>query len=164
MKVGVLSDSHDHLDRLALAVQHLRDREVELVLHAGDFIAPFTVPVLHRVGVPIRAVFGNNDGERIGLKARFDALGHQLSERPQAYEFSGKRFLLLHEPVALEALEGSPHYDLVVYGHTHQLDIRHTASGALLLNPGEVCGWVTGQAHCCVVDLSTRQVEVIALT
>ena len=164
MKVGVLADSHDHLDRLALAVQHLRERKVELVLHAGDFIAPFTVPVLHEVGVPVRAVFGNNDGERIGLKARFEALGHQVSERPQAYEFAGRRFLVLHEPVALEALEGSPHYDLVVYGHTHQVDLRCPTQGALLINPGEVCGWVTGQANCCVVDLETRQVELITLS
>jgi putative phosphoesterase len=164
VRVGVLSDSHDHLDRLALAVRHLRDRKVELVLHAGDFIAPFTIPVLHEVGCPIRAVFGNNDGERVGLFQRLTGLGHSVGERPQAYEFGGKRFLLQHEPSALDALEGSPLYDLVVYGHTHQSDWRRPDQGALVLNPGEVCGWVTGQARCAVVDLSTRQLEVIELT
>ena len=163
MRVGVLSDSHDHLDRLAEAVRHLRDRKVELVLHAGDFIAPFTIPVLHEVGCPIRAVFGNNDGERIGLFQRLTSLGHQVGERPQAYEFSGRRFLLQHEPSALDALEGSPHYDLVVYGHTHKADWRCPEKGAPILNPGEVCGWVTGKAQCCVVDLATRQLEVIPL-
>lgn len=163
MLVGVLSDSHDHLDRLTLAVQHLRDRKVELVLHAGDFIAPFTIPVLHQVGCPIRAVFGNNDGERIGLHTRLTGLGHQLNERPFAYQFAGKRFLLLHEPAALEALEGSPQYDLVVYGHTHQVDLRQPASGALLVNPGEVCGWVTGKATCAVVDLERRLIELVSL-
>lgn len=163
MLVGVLSDSHDHLDRLALAVQHLRDRKVQLVLHAGDFIAPFTIPILNQVGCPIRAVFGNNDGERVGLHARLTGLGHQLNERPCAYEFGGKRFLLLHEPAALEALEGSSHYDLVVYGHTHQVDLRQPASGALLVNPGEVCGWVTGQATCAVVDLERRSIDLISL-
>jgi putative phosphoesterase len=163
MLVGVMSDSHDHLDRLSLAVQQLRDRKIELLLHAGDFIAPFTLPVLHQVGCPIRAVFGNNDGERVGLHARLTGLGHQLCERPQAYEFNARRFLLLHEPVALEALEGSPHYDLVVYGHTHQIDLRQPAQGALLLNPGEVCGWVTGKATCAVVDLARRHIELITL-
>lgn len=164
MRVGVLSDSHDHLDRLTLAVRHLREQKVELVLHAGDFIAPFTIPVLHQVGCPVRAVFGNNDGERVGLTQRMTHFGHQVLERPQAYEFQGKRFLLLHEPAALESLEGSPHYDLVVYGHTHQVDLRPIPpSGAILLNPGEVCGWVTGQAHCAVVDLSQRSVELIPI-
>lgn len=163
MKVGVLSDSHDHLDRLALAVRHLREQKVELVLHAGDFIAPFTIPVLHEVGCPIRAVFGNNDGERVGLYNRLTGLGHQLQERPQSYEFGGKRFLLLHEPAALECLEASPHYDLVVYGHTHQVDIRRPEKGALLLNPGEVCGWVTGRATCAVVDLASREISLLEL-
>ena len=163
MLVGVMSDSHDHLDRLTLAVQQLRDRKVELLLHAGDFIAPFTIPILHEVGCPIRAVFGNNDGERVGLHNRLTGLGHQLCERPQAYSFGERRFLLLHEPAALEALEGSPHYDLVVYGHTHQIDVRQPESGALILNPGEVCGWVTGKASCAVVDLARRQIEILSL-
>jgi putative phosphoesterase len=158
-----MSDSHDHLDRLALAVQQLRDRKIELLLHAGDFIAPFTIPVLDQVGCPIRAVFGNNDGEKVGLHTRLTGLGHQLSERPQAYEWKGRRFLLLHEPAALDALEGSPHYDLVVYGHTHQIDLRQPETGALLLNPGEVCGWVTGKASCAVVNLAQRQIELIEL-
>lgn len=164
MKIGVLADSHDHLDRLTLAVQQLRNHQVELVLHAGDFIAPFTVPVMHEVGCPILAVFGNNDGERIGLHARFSALGHQVKERPQAFTDGDRRFLLLHEPVALDTLTGSPDYDLVIYGHTHEPDIRVPPEGALLVNPGEVCGWLTGKATCAVVDLSERKVELLSLT
>lgn len=163
MKVGVLSDSHDHLDRLTLAVAQLRERQVELVLHAGDFIAPFTLPVLHQVNCPIRAVFGNNDGERVGLFQKMSSLGHLLQERPSAYEFGGRRFLLLHEPVALDSLVGSPDFDLVVYGHTHQIDIRTPTRGAMLVNPGEVCGWVTGQASCAVVDLERREVDLFYL-
>ena len=163
MKIGVLSDSHDHLDRLSAAVQALRDHEVDLVLHGGDFIAPFTIPVLHRVERPIRAVFGNNDGEKVGLAAAFAKFGHTVAERPCAYEFEGKRLLLLHEPVALETLEGSSHYDLVVYGHTHKVDVRIPDQGALLVNPGEVCGWLTGKATCAVVDLARRQVEILDL-
>lgn len=163
MKIGILADSHDHLDRLSLAVQQLQNQKVELVLHAGDFIAPFTIPVLHGVGCPIQAVFGNNDGERIGLHSKMTSLGHQVMERPHAYDYLGKRILLLHEPFALDTLAGSPHYDLVVYGHTHQIDVRTPAEGALLLNPGEVCGWVTGKASCAIVDLQTRRIEVIPL-
>lgn len=159
----MLADSHDHLDRLALAVRRLRDLKVELALHAGDLISPFSVPVLHEVGCPVRAVFGNNDGERVGLHLKFAALGHQVAERPQALEWHGKRILLQHEPVALQSLTGSPDFDLVVYGHTHVSDLRVPDSGALLVNPGEVGGWVTGKATCAVVDLAQRTVELISL-
>jgi len=34
MLVGVIADSHDHLDRLKRAVQQLKDRKIELLLHA----------------------------------------------------------------------------------------------------------------------------------
>jgi len=160
MKIGVLSDSHDHLDHLSLAVQCLRREQVELVLHAGDFISPFTIPVLHQVGVPIKAVFGNNDGEKVGLSARFQSLGHEVQERPFAYEWKGKKLLLLHEPVALDTLVGSKEYDLVVYGHTHEIDVRQPEQGALLVNPGEVCAWVKGLCSCAVVDLASRRVDI----
>ncbi|MFN8605959.1 MAG: metallophosphoesterase [Vulcanimicrobiota bacterium] len=163
MLVGVMSDSHDHLDRLRLAVRQLRDRKVELLLHAGDFISPFSVPILNEMGCPIRAVFGNNDGEKVGLKARFSAFGHEVQERPFAYEFQGRRFLLLHEPVALDTLAGCAEYDLVVYGHTHEVEVRHPEHGALLLNPGEVCGWLTERPTCAVVDLARRHIEILDL-
>lgn len=163
MLVGVMADSHDHLDRLRLAVRQLRERKIDLLLHAGDFVAPFTVPLLHEVGCPIRAVFGNNDGEKVGLKARFSGLGHEVQERPFAYEYQGKRFLLLHEPVALDTLTGCSEYDLVVYGHTHEIEVRIPGQGALLLNPGEVCGWLTQKPTCAVVDLGRRQIEILNL-
>lgn len=163
MKVGVLSDSHDHLTRLGEAVEILRVAGVELLLHAGDFISPFSVPLLAKAGCPVKAVFGNNDGERVGLTQRFAAIGAEVRERPFLYEHEGKRLLLLHEPFALDTLVGSSHYDLVVYGHTHQFDLRVPESGAILLNPGEVCGWVTGKASGAIVDLAARSVETFDL-
>ncbi|MEW6281525.1 MAG: metallophosphoesterase [Candidatus Eremiobacterota bacterium] len=158
MKLGVLSDSHDHLDNLKRACARLKELQVDRLIHAGDFVAPFTLPVLGGVGCPVLAVFGNNDGERVGLARGFANLG-ELRERPHEFELGGRRLLLLHEPVALEALTAA--YDLVIYGHTHKLDVRGN-----LLNPGEVCGWVTGRATCAVVELDEQgppRIEVLEL-
>ena len=167
MIIGVLADSHDHLDHLARAVELLRERRVDLVLHAGDFISPFTIPPLEKVGCPVLAVFGNNDGERVGLHARFAQIGAELHERPWTYTFEGPagkaRIHLQHEPVALNTFTGSPDFDLVVYGHTHAIDVRVPESGAILVNPGEVCGWLTGRPTCALISLSDRKVEIIEL-
>lgn len=159
MLIGVLADSHDHLDHLQTAVESLDRRGVQAVLHAGDFVAPFTIPLLAKLKVPVHGVFGNNDGERVGLKARWGDMG-SLAERPNELELEGHKILLEHEPVALEALAGG-YYHLVVYGHTHRLDIRPGAT--LIVNPGEVCGWLTRRPTAAVVDLANQEVEVIDL-
>lgn len=159
MLLGVLADSHDHLDRLKAAVQRFSERKVQAVLHAGDFVAPFTIPVLGAAGVRVHGVFGNNDGERVGLWRRFQDIG-ELHERPFELTLGDHRILMQHEPVALDALSG---YDLVVYGHTHEVDVRRPDQGPLVVNPGEVCGWVTGRATAALVDLATRDVELLEL-
>jgi putative phosphoesterase len=163
VKIGVLADSHDHLDYLARAVELLRERKVDLVLHAGDFISPFTIPPLATVGCPVLAVFGNNDGERVGLQARFAQMGAELHERPWSYAYQGVRILLQHEPVALDTFVGSEDFDLVVYGHTHAVDVRIPNQGAILVNPGEVCGWLSGRPTCAIVSLTERTVEILEL-
>ena len=48
MRIGVLSDTHDHLGYLRRAVDALCDLQVELALYAGDYVAPFVVNELHK--------------------------------------------------------------------------------------------------------------------
>ena len=158
MKIGVLADSHDHLDNLRKAMAVFQKAGVKQVIHAGDFVAPFTLPVLGEAGVPVTGVFGNNDGERVGLSRGFARLG-ELHERPHELALNGRRIIVLHEPIALPELASA--FDLVIYGHTHKVDVRQN-----LLNPGEVCGWVTGRTSVALVDLSKKgapKIEIVDL-
>ena len=66
MKIGVLSDSHDNVPMVKKAVELFNSEGVELVIHAGDFIAPFVVAAMGDLKCRVVGVFGNNDGERIG--------------------------------------------------------------------------------------------------
>jgi putative phosphoesterase len=161
LRLGVLADSHDHLDFLEKAVDLFRQRQVQAVVHAGDFVAPFTVPVLGQAGCKVYGVYGNNDGERVLLQRRFAEIGGELHERPHEFELGGQRVLVLHEPVGLEGLARAGTWALVVYGHTHQVDLREGPT--VILNPGEVCGWLTGRATAAVVELPQGWVEVVEL-
>ncbi|HCL90984.1 MAG TPA: YfcE family phosphodiesterase, partial [Candidatus Atribacteria bacterium] len=42
MKIGIISDTHDNLPKIKKAVGIFNREKVELVLHAGDFVSPFT--------------------------------------------------------------------------------------------------------------------------
>lgn len=161
MKLGVLADSHDHLDHLRRAVEAVVARGATALVHAGDFVAPFTIPVLGRPGLPVYGVFGNNDGERVGLKARFAEIGGELHERPHEFVLGRHRVLVLHEPFGLEGLAAAGTWSLVVYGHTHQVD--HRPGATPILNPGEVCGWLTGRPTAAVADLEDGSVEILDL-
>jgi len=65
----------------------------------------------------------------------------------------------MHEPKFIDALVKSGEYDLVVYGHTHEIDIRE--GKALVINPGEACGWISGRATAVVLDTGTMRPRVI---
>ncbi|MCS7208947.1 MAG: metallophosphoesterase [Fimbriimonadales bacterium] len=161
MRIGILSDTHDHLENLRRAVDALNDLQVELVLHAGDYVAPFVVNELARLKCRVQGIFGNNDGERLGLAKRLSEVG-QVQVQPLFLQLEGCRIAMVHEPEPVEAFARSGLYDLVVYGHTHQQELR-TVDACLVINPGEVCGWLTGKATCAVVALPERTVEIIPL-
>ena len=79
--IGIMSDSHDNLDAIKLAVELFNKLRCELVIHAGDFIAPFAAHELSKLNCPVKAVFGNCDGEKKGLEKAFQSIG-EIKEAP----------------------------------------------------------------------------------
>ena len=160
MKVGILADSHDNMPMVARAVELFNKEKVELVLHAGDFISPITANEFARLKASLIGIFGNNDGDKLYLTEQFCNIGKLY---PDFHEFTvgGKHGVLMHEPKFIDALIKSRHYDLVVYGHTHNIDIRE--GKPLIINPGECGGWLTGRATVVILDTETMQPRLIDL-
>jgi uncharacterized protein len=164
MKVGIMSDSHDHLVNIRKAVEIFNEAGVGFVLHAGDFVAPFVANELQKLKCPLLGVFGNNDGERIGLQNRLKSFGAEVKVQPAFIELDGKRFVIVHEHELVDALAESGKFDVVVYGHTHNADIRKASNGCLIDHyPGEVCGWLTGKPTVAILDTETMEVRLMEL-
>jgi putative phosphoesterase len=161
MLVGIISDSHDNLPAVEAAAILLRERRVELVLHAGDIVAPFVAPVLARCGARVLAVYGNNDGERAGLRKRFKDIG-ELKGDVAELEAGGKLIAVYHgtETALAEALVAGGKYDLVVLGHTHKPEILKRGR-TLVVNPGECCGYLSGKRTLAVLDTDSMNAEII---
>ena len=163
--VGLIADTHDHLPMVRAAVRALNHEGVELVLHAGDFIAPFVLPELMKLRASFIGVFGNNDGDRELLKKkaserdRFEIRGGFAS-----ISLNGIQIALLHghESDLLKSLLRQGAFDLVVYGHTHRLDTTHHGK-TLVVNPGEVCGYLSGTSTIAVYDTNTSEIDIIEL-
>lgn len=158
MLIGVISDSHDNLPAIRKAVEEFNKREVDLVLHAGDYISPFAVEELGNLNCELQGVLGNNDGEIEGIKEKAERIG-EIHEVPATLEVSGREIILTHKPLEKDFTEM---FDLVVNGHTHEPKIEEK-NGSLVVNPGESSGWLTGNRTVALVDLEEMEAEIIAL-
>lgn len=156
MLIGIMSDTHDHLDNMRKACALFAAQNVRHILHAGDFASPFTYRVLKDYQGGFTAIFGNNDGDRVLIKQMY---GDSVHAQPYAFALADRQIVMMHEHHVVDALAASGMYDLVVYGHTHEAVIKQVG-GTLVVNPGEVCGWLYGKPSVALVDLATMQAEI----
>jgi putative phosphoesterase len=162
--VGILSDTHDNLPLIDEAVTQLNQYGVGTVLHAGDYISPFTITHFEPLKAKIIGVYGNNCAERSLLKKRFKDIDGDLRGFFAEVSLEGVKIALLHghDEELLNSSVNSCAYDVVVHGHTHQVKIQQVGN-TLVINPGEVCGYLTGKATMAVLDLQTRKVAVASI-
>ena len=170
MLVGVMSDSHDAIRNVETAVNVFKREGVDVVIHLGDIVAPFTLARIASslAGARVEAVFGNNCGEKpllIETARRFDV---NIGDPPRVVNVGGRKLLLVHgfgspeQTVELvEALALSGKWDGVLYGHTHKPDYRYV-QGRLILNPGEVAG-VFGKPTVALLDTDTLRARIVEL-
>jgi hypothetical protein len=167
--IAVISDSHDHRDNILKAVSIINEKNVEALIHCGDFIAPFVKKWFDRLNDSIKnqffGVFGNNDGERLYLK---QILG-QICVFPQngnehIIELGGKRIFVSHMPKkeTIDALANSGMFDIILSGHSH-LMVNRKHKDVLILNPGEICGYLTDKPTFAIIDTETMAAEIIEL-
>jgi uncharacterized protein len=159
--IGILSDSHDNLVEVRKAVRLFNDAGCDLVIHAGDFVAPFTADELRNLRAPVKAVYGNCDGEKAGLARVFQGLG-LIQEAPLAFSHAGCRFAVCHLDTPVLGYADSGAFDVIVFGHTHR-PVVESRDGVLLINPGEAGGWLRGKGTVALFDPAARTADIITL-
>lgn len=159
--IGIMSDSHDNVDAVRAVVSLFNSSGCDLVLHAGDFVAPFAARELANLACPVKAVYGNCDGEKQGLSKTIQPFG-EIKKAPFVFDWKGAKFLLTHVDYSRSSHLSSQKPDFLIYGHTHKSDVR-TRGKTLLINPGEAGGWVSGKKTVALLDLETRTADIVPL-
>jgi putative phosphoesterase len=54
-------------------------------------------------------------------------------------------------------------FDLILFGHTHR-PLTMRMGKALVINPGETCGLMSGRPTCAVVDLDAMSSSIIDIS
>jgi putative phosphoesterase len=165
MLVGLMADTHDCLPMVEKAIKKFNEEKVELVLHAGDYVAPFVIPKFKDLKAKLIGVFGNNDGDRELLKKRFSE-NAKLEIRGNFAEIKvgNAKIALLHgsEEELLKALIESETFNIVVHGHTHKAE-TYRKGKTLVVNPGEVCGYLTGKSTIALLDTEKIEAKIVSL-
>jgi putative phosphoesterase len=162
MRVGLMADSHDRIPAIAEFVRIMQESGVSMLLHAGDYVAPFALAPIEEASMSLAGVFGRTDGDTQGLLAKATAcFGAELFEGPHSFELGGQRILVVHDigdvqPRSIEA------HSIVLHGFTHQQEMK-TRGDTLIVNPGESCGWLFGTPKAAILDLDDKTVEFLSL-
>lgn len=166
-----MSDTHDQLPNVDKAVKILVDSGAELVLHAGDYCSPFVISHFKPFKGKFIGVFGNNDGDHEFLKKRFIEFGLDIRGIFAEIKIDNLRVALLHggEPGSppglselLKSLIDAECYDVVVHGHVHEAK-AYRKGKKLIINPGEVCGYLTEKPSIAIWDTRTMDVKIIPI-
>ncbi len=158
MKIAIMSDTHDNIWNLEDALTIIKDENAGLIIHCGDFVAPFMLKELDKADIPVYGVLGNNDGSQYLLTKTaltitenftlFDLIGH--------VEVENFKICFTHQEEVAEGLAATGKYDLVCFGHSHEYKLGQIGD-TIFLNPGEIMG-KNGEPGFCIVDSSTGAV------
>lgn len=166
MKIGVVSDSHDHKLLLRAAITDAVARGASSILHCGDIVAPSSLERLGHHEVDIHVIHGNNVGDGVGMARLVADPSNRIRYHGQdaELELGGRRIFIVHYPHYARAMAATGDYDLVCCGHTHHANVEMQANLAgretPIVNPGTIAGLGAAPTYA-MVDLSTLKCEIV---
>ena len=162
MKIGILSDTHNHRHNTEIALATLRERGVEHLIHCGDVTTPEIVYLF--AGWPVTVVLGNMDTARADLQAAARQIGAMPPAPSREIEIDGVWIGVTHghDSSLLHKMMISGKYAYLCCGHTHrrQDEFRRPYS-VRLINPGALGGSQPQTRSAAVLDVTTGALEFI---
>ncbi|MEM8899863.1 MAG: metallophosphoesterase family protein [Bacteroidota bacterium] len=182
MKIGIISDIHDHVHHLTPALSYLQPH-TDCLFCLGDLCSPFVLGMLGRLyDKPVHLVMGNNDADLFRMMTvaskkenahlyMHGESAHLVLDDNQFKPFSVRKDQprdaftvgLTHFPDIAISMHKSGIYQLVCYGHDHTQNHPYAAP-PLLVNPGSIMGYQPGKdqylpPEFCILDTETLDLQ-----
>lgn len=155
MKIGIISDTHDELRNLELALDVLHDEGVTRIIHCGDVSGIEIVRALE--GFDVWIVQGNVDHPYLLNRVVDRVLGQGRLAWTHHLTFDGHALAVAHghNEELVGSLASSGEFAYVLHGHTHEKS-DHLVRRTRVINPGALGG--RGRIKSlCVLDLETDE-------
>lgn len=159
MRLAILSDTHSREATVRKALDLVRARAADCILHCGD-IEDASCVFLFPEGTQF--VFGNCDWDKGAIRQAVDAIGGTLHENFGHLDLEGTRLAFVHghDGTLLRDLIASEAYDFLFHGHTHV--IRDEMVGTTrVINPGALHR--AARKTFALLDLPAGQVEWVVV-
>ena len=155
MKIGIMSDSHGNVGAIRRAVAVFNREKVDLVVHAGDYVAPPSAKELLSLNSELVTVFGNMDMKKPGVAAAIREIIPHIQEPPLCRTIGGRKIAVTHN---LEATRAHIPADanIIIHGHLHRCEVRCDA-GRFWVNPG------MAQHSIAILDTETMTCRIEAM-
>ena len=149
MIVAIFSDSHDNVWNLEKAMERVAEEQAEILIHCGDYCAPFVLAELAKFRGEVHGIFGNVDGDKFLMADFVHTKFSNITLHGDVGELDieGRKVAFVHDPKLARALAATAEYDIVFYGHTHE-KAEHQVGSCLIVNPGEIMGRINTPSFC----------------
>lgn len=163
MIIAVMSDTHDNIWNLRKALKIIKQENAGIIIHCGDFVAPFMLTELEEGGIPVHGVFGNNDGDQYQLTKASLTVFKKITLHGMIGEIDieGVKIGFTHYKDVAEGLAAGGKYQIVCFGHSHKY-LKKQIGQTLLLNPGEIMG-KDGLPGFCFFDTHTLEIKQVEI-
>ena len=162
MKLGILSDTHNHTQNLQRAISVFRSRTVTTLIHCGDMTSPNTAVLLKNFRVI--TVTGNMDRNTGRLESTLKKLNPENSlSATFRGKIAGVTVAATHSHRGnVPDLVANGRYTFIFHGHTHRRRDEQV-NNTRIINPGALGGTRHEPRSICIVNLATNHVEFIQI-
>ncbi len=143
LKLGILSDSHRKVELTKDAIQLLKSKGSDYLIHAGDLEIKENLKLLKQSELVYISVFGNNDYNLLQYQNSYN-----IKKEPYYFKIRDLKFKLMHLPFYMNADS-----DIIISGHTHYFEHKYT-NNTLYLNPGEICARNKNLTECVLLTIT----------
>ena len=157
MEIAVISDTHDREVELKQFIKMINKERIRVLIHCGDFCAPFMIKALAEFGGEVHCVFGNTDDRYISSKLA-EKKGINLYGDFAQIEIACKKIAIIHNDVLGKLLAETNKFDAVFHGHHHEA-YQTKVGNTLLANPGEMAG-LNGIPTYGIYDTDKNEIEI----
>ncbi|MGC9349262.1 MAG: metallophosphoesterase family protein [Anaerolineae bacterium] len=162
MRIGLISDTHNHQRNIKRALSRLRAEDVTTVLHAGDITSTQTLRLFS--GFDLWIARGNMDHDPGLVPVSNELFGSGRLRSVHKLSLNGARVAMTHSGTTKtwRDLIESQDYDYVIYGHSHRPENDRVGS-TRVLNPGALNNVRWRVPTFAILDLEADDVTLVEL-